>query len=99
MAKSRSLFPGPKSIPKRSFASAAGNSEYKHNLPNTDGFQEGSLGWRAGRSAGGISGRNRQAGRPTFQDKSLSGDGGLSWDSSASAAMSDKGKPDTGGQP
>ena len=37
--KSRGLFPGPSSRPKRSFASAAGNSEYKHVLPDTDGYQ------------------------------------------------------------
>jgi hypothetical protein len=57
--KSRGLFPGPSSRPKRTFASAAGNSEYKHTLTDND-FEEGSLGWKAGRSAGGISGANRQ---------------------------------------
>jgi hypothetical protein len=97
--KSRGLFPGPSSRPKRTFASAAGNSEYKHNLPDTDGFEEGSTGWKAGRSAGGISGANRMAGRPVFQDQALSGDGGLAWDASAAKAMRDKGKPDKGGQP
>jgi hypothetical protein len=99
MAKSRGLFPGPKSIPKRTFASAAGNSEYKHNLPNADGFEEGMSGWKAGRSAGGVSGTNRLAGRPVFQDRSLSGDGGLAWDATAAKAMNDPGKPDKGGQP
>ena len=96
--KSRGLFPGPSSRPKRVFANAAGNSEYKHTNPNAD-FDEGSLGWHAGRSAGGISGKNRMSGRPVFQDKSLLGDGGLAWDASAARAMDDKLKPDKGGQP
>jgi hypothetical protein len=94
--KSRGLVPGPRSVPKRSFASSAGNSEYKHNLPNTDGFQEGMTGWRAGRSAGGISGNNRLAYRPLFQDKSLTGEGGLAYDGSAAPYLTDKGKPDKG---
>jgi hypothetical protein len=95
--KSRGLFPGPKSRPKRTFASAAGNSEYTHNLTDNDG-QEGSVGWKAGRSAGGISGRNRQTNRPMFQAKGMSGDGGCAWDASAEAAMADRGKPDRGVQ-
>jgi hypothetical protein len=90
--KSRGLFPGPSSRPKRSFASAAGNSEYKHVLPDTDGFRDGALGWKAGRSAGGTSGNNRQVPIP-FHDTAQSGEGGLAWDASAAAAMSDKGKP------
>jgi hypothetical protein len=94
--KSRGLFPGPKSRPKRSFASAAGNSEYKHNLPNEDGFQEGMTGWKAGRSAGGVSGNNRQTNRPMFHDKAQSGEGGCAWDASAEKAMRDAGKPDQG---
>jgi hypothetical protein len=97
--KSRGLFPGPRSVPKRSFASAAGNSEYKHNLPNTDGFQEGMTGWKSGRTGGGISGRNRLAGRPLFQDKTLSGEGGLAYDASLSSVLGDKGKLDKGGEP
>jgi hypothetical protein len=97
--KSRGLFPGPRSRPKRVFASSAGNSEYKHNLPNEDGFQEGMTGWKASRPAGGISGKNRLAGRPVFQDASLGGDGGLAYEANISHAMGDKGKPDKGGQP
>jgi hypothetical protein len=96
--KSRGLFPGPSSRPKRTFAGAAGNSEYKHNLTDND-FMEGSLGWKAGRSAGGISGKNRQTNRPVFQAKGMTGDGGLAWDDSAAKAMADGGKPDKGGQP
>jgi hypothetical protein len=95
--KSRGLFPGPKSRPKRTFASSAGNSEYKHTLTDND-FQEGSLGWKAGRSAGGISGKNRQTNRPVFQARGMPGDGGLAWDASAERAMSDGGKPDKGPQ-
>jgi hypothetical protein len=90
--KSRRLFPGPSSRPKRTFASAAGNSEYKHVLPDTDGYRDGSTGWKAGRSAGGTSGANRLAPIP-FHDTAQSGEGGLAWDASAAAAMSDKGKP------
>jgi hypothetical protein len=97
--KSRGLFPGPSSRPKRVFASAAGTSEAKHVLPNTDGYEEGMVGWKASRSAGGNSGKNRLAGRPVFQDKGLSGDGGCAWDASAAKAMGDVGKPDKGGQP
>jgi hypothetical protein len=93
--KSRGLFPGPSTRPKRTFASAAGNSEYKHVLPDTDGYRDGSAGWKAGRSAGGTSGNNRQAPTP-FHDTAQSGEGGLAWDASAAAAMSDKGKPRTG---
>jgi hypothetical protein len=99
--KSRGLFPGPRSVPKRSFASAAGNSEYKSG-PHTDtgsGGQDGMTGWKAGRSAGGISGKNRLAGRPAFQDKGMSGDGGFAYDASCAGFMTDKGKPDKGGQP
>jgi hypothetical protein len=92
--KSRGLFPGPSSRPKRTFASAAGNSEYKHVLPDTDGFRDGATGWKAGRSAGGTSGANRLAPIP-FHDTAQSGEGGLAWDASAAAAMSDKGKPST----
>jgi hypothetical protein len=92
--KSRGLFPGPSSRPKRTFASAAGNSEYKHVLPDTDGYKDGALGWKAGRSAGGTSGNNRQVPIP-FHDTAQSGEGGLAWDASAAAAMSDKGKPST----
>ena len=99
MKSSRGLFPGPRSVPKRIFASAAGNSEYKHNLPDTDGFQEGMTGWKAGRAGGGISGKNRLVGRPSFQDKALQGDGGLAYDASCSQFMADKGKPDKGYQP
>jgi hypothetical protein len=97
MAKSK-LFPGPRSVPKRTFASSAGNSQYTHSLPDSEGF-EGSLGWKAGRSAGGISGKNRQTNRPVFQAKSLQGDGGLAYDASAERAMTDVGKPDKGRQP
>ncbi len=92
--KSRGLFPGPSSRPKRTFASAAGNSEYKHVLPDTDGFKDGATGWKAGRSAGGTSGNNRQV-PMAFHDTTHSGEGGLAWDASAAAAMSDKGKPST----
>jgi hypothetical protein len=98
--KSRGLFPGPRSVPKRSgYGGSAGNSEYKHVLPDTDGFQEGMTGWKSGRTGGGISGRNRLAGRPLFQDKSLSGEGGLAYDASLSSVLGDKGKPDKGGEP
>jgi hypothetical protein len=92
--KSRGLFPGPRSIPKRSFNSAAGNSEYKHALPNTDGYQDGMTGWKAGRSAGGVSGENRTAGSPIFNDSSLIGEGGLAYDKSAKPFLTDQGKPD-----
>jgi hypothetical protein len=95
--KSRGLFPGPRSVPKRSgYGGSAGNSEYKHVLPDTDGFQEGMTGWRAGRSAGGISGKNRLAYRPLFQDNMLTGEGGLAYDASCRQFMADKGKPDKG---
>lgn len=94
--KSRGLFPGPRSRPKRSFNSAAGNSEYRSTPPGPPG--NGSLGWKAGRSAGGISGANRQTNRPTYNHGPTPGDGGLAWDSSADAAMRDAGKPDSGYQ-
>jgi hypothetical protein len=97
--KSRGLFPGPRSVPKRSFASAAGNSEYKHVLPDTNGYQEGMTGWKASRPGGGISGVNRLAGRPLFQDRALSGEGGLAYDASLDSILGDKGKPDKGGEP
>jgi hypothetical protein len=90
--KSRGLFPGPSSRPKRTFASAAGNSEYKHVLPDTDGYRDGSTGWKAGRSAGGTSGNNRQAPMP-FNDTAQSGEGGLAWDASCAEYMTDKAKP------
>ena len=93
--KSRGLFPGPSSRPKRSgYGGSAGNSEYTHVLPNTDGYKDGALGWKAGRSAGGTSGNNRQVPMP-FNDTAQPGEGGLAWDASAAAAMSDKGKPST----
>jgi hypothetical protein len=86
--KSRGLFPGPRSVPKRSgYGGSAGNSEYKHVLPDTDGFQEG---------MSGISGKNRLAYRPLFQDNMLTGEGGLAYDASCRQFMADKGKPDKG---
>ena len=96
--KSRGLFPGPRSVPKRSgFGGSAGNSEYTHVLPNTDGFQEGMTGWKAGRTGGGISGKNRLAGRPIFDDHSDSGgEGGFACDPALNALLGDKGKPDKG---
>jgi hypothetical protein len=97
--KSRGLFPGPKSVPKRSFASAAGNSEYSKTHTDTGkGYEVGMTGWKASRPAGGISGANRLAGRPLAQDRSLQGDGGFAVDSSAAPYVLDKGKPDKGGQ-
>jgi hypothetical protein len=90
--KSRGLFPGPSSRPKRSFASAAGNSEYTHVLPNTDGYKDGALGWKAGRSAGGTSGNNRQVPMP-FKNRGQSGEGGLAYDASCAEYMTDKAKP------
>jgi hypothetical protein len=90
--KSSKLFPGPKRVPKRVFASSAGSSEYKHNLPDTDGFKDGMLGWKAGRSAGGTAGANRQVPVP-FHDKGQPGEGGFAYDSSCAPYLTDKGKP------
>jgi hypothetical protein len=90
--KSSKLFPGPKSRPKRVFASAAGNSEYKHVLPNEDGYKDGMVGWKAGRSAGGESGAGRITPVP-FHDKSQPGQGGLAYDASMAPYLTDKGKP------
>ena len=86
------LFPGPSRRPKRTFASAAGNSEYKHVLPDEDGFKEGMVGWKASRPAGGEKGAGRTAPVP-FHDKGQSGEGGLAYDASLAGVMSDKGKP------
>jgi hypothetical protein len=97
--KSSGLFPHKAAYRRGNRNSAAGNSEYKHNLPNEDGYEEGSVGWKASRQAGGQSGNNRLAGRPVFQAKGMSGEGGLAWDTSAAKAMTDHGKPDKGGQP
>jgi hypothetical protein len=87
------LFPGPSSRPKRSgYGGSAGNSQYTHVLPNTDGYRDGTTGWRAGRSAGGTSGANKQV-PPPYHDKSQPGEGGLAYDASCAEYLTDKGKP------
>ena len=94
--KSRGLFPGPSSRPKRSgYGGSAGNSEYTHVLPNTDGYKDGALGWKAGRSAGGTSGNNRQVPMP-FKNRGQSGEGGLAYDASCAEYMTEKAKPKCG---
>lgn len=92
MAKSRGLFPGPRSVPRRRFNSAAGNSEYRHVLPNTDDYEIGSVGWKYGRAGGGETGQ-RMTGRPIWNHTPQTGEGGLAWDASADSAMRDRGKP------
>jgi len=94
MAKSRGLFPGPRSRPKRTFASAAGNSEYNApEGPHTHDYRDGMLGWRGSRPGGGAKMSDKSADRPKISGKGeLAGDGGLAWDASAAIAMSDKGK-------
>lgn len=92
MAKSRGLFPGPRSIPKRVTRMNAGNSEYKHTLPNTDDYEIGAVGWKSGRAGGGETGQ-RMTGRPIYSHTVQAGEGGLAYDGSAAGAMSDKGKP------
>jgi hypothetical protein len=97
MAKSRGLFPGPKSIPKRSFASAAGNSSSDNRPgaqgPHTHDYRDGMLGWRGSRPGGGEKFSDKNSDRPKISGQGeLLGDGGLAWDSSAAIAMSDKGK-------
>jgi hypothetical protein len=98
--KSRGLFPGPKSVPKRTFSSSAGNSEYKSG-PHTDtgkGYEDGMLGWRTGRMGGGMSNAQRLVGRPLQFDK-MPGEGGMAYDASAAPYLDDKGKPKKGQPP
>lgn len=92
-AKSRGLFPGPRSVPKRSgYGGSAGNSQYTHVLPDTNDFEIGATGWKSGRAGGGETGQ-RMAGRPIWNHTPQTGEGGLAWDASAAQAMTDKGKP------
>lgn len=94
-SRSRGLFPGPRSIPKRLFQSAAGNSEYRHVLPDTNDYETGAVGWRSGRAGGGETGQRMKGPgqRPIWNHVAQTGEGGLAWDASATQAMTDRGKP------
>jgi hypothetical protein len=99
MAKSRGLFPGPKSRPKRVFASAAGSPPVAPKQHTDDGFgyEQGMMGWKAGRMAGGQSIDQPMKGKPASaggaQFDSLQGEGGMAYDSSMAPYLSDRSKP------
>lgn len=88
--KSRGLFPGPRSVPKRSFGGAAGNSSSNNKPTGTDGYKTGMLGGRESRQAGGQTMAQKRAGQ-ALQTESMPGRGGLAYDSSCSGIY--KGDP------
>lgn len=90
--KSRGLFPGPRSRPRRSgFGGAAGNSSSSNKPgPSGDGYKTGMLGGRESRQAGGQTMAQKRAGQ-ALQTESMPGRGGLAYDSSCSSIY--KGDP------
>lgn len=91
--KSKGLFPHRAQRSGYRNHSAAGNSSSSNKPgPSSDGYKEGMLGWREGRVAGGQT-MSQKLGPARPTDRSMAGDGGLAYDSSAAGAMRDTGKP------
>lgn len=93
--KSKGVFPRGGPVARRRSnvgGGSAGNSTTAYTAPNDDGYKDGMLGWRASRKGGGTSGDDMIADRPKGNNRSMSGAGGLAWDSSMSGYMGSKGK-------
>jgi hypothetical protein len=90
--KSSGIFPHKAGYKRGARNSAAGNSSAAYSAPDTDGYKDGMLGYRASRKGGGQSGADMLDDRPKNTDKGMSGSGGYAWDSSMSPYMGKKGK-------